>query len=343
MIRIEDIHLISIVLPIRNEEKYIRSCLEHIFAQEKMPVPYEVIAADGLSTDRTREIIHDFQKTHSNLILIDNPDKIVPCGMNSAIRKAKGDIIIRVDGHCVIDPDYVSNCVKHLVGDKVDGVGGPMRTVGETPLSEVIAIAMSSIFGVGNSAFRTITGKTILVESVPFPAYTREIINRVGLYDEELIRNQDDEYNYRIRAAGGKILLAADVRSTYYSRSSLTHLWKQYFQYGYWKVRVLQKHSRQMSLRHFIPPIFVLAMLIALVLSLIFSKSSIILVLVTGSYLLANSIASIITAMKKGWKSLPLLPVCFLILHFSYGLGFLVGLYKFWNRWKDKKGKVPEY
>jgi len=176
---------------------------------------------------------------------------------------------------------------------------------------------------------------------VPFPAYTREIITKVGLYDEELVRNQDDEYNYRIRAAGGKLLLAADVQSTYFSRGSLGKLWKQYFQYGFWKVRVFQKHPRQMSLRQFVPPTFVFILLVSFLLTALLPWGWVTFALVAGSYFLVNLAASILTSLKKGWQHLLLLPLTFAILHISYGLGFLIGLFKFWNRWGDKSGKVP--
>ena len=200
---------------------------------------------------------------------------------------------------------------------------------------------MSSQFGVGNSAFRTLSGRTILADTVPFPAYTRSIIERVGLYDEELVRNQDDEYNYRIRDIGGKILLADNVRSKYYSRGSLSKLWKQYFQYGFYKIRVLQKHPRQMSLRQFIPPLFVAALIFSLILTLLSPGGWIALLFVGGSYLLANLTASLITASRKGWRHIVVLPLTFAVLHLSYGLGFLTGLFHFWNRWNDKTGKVP--
>jgi len=190
----------------------------------------------------------------------------------------------------------------------------------------------------------------MLVDTVPFPAYTRQIIERAGLYDEELVRNQDDEYNYRIRELGGKILLADDVRSTYFSRTSFKRLWMQYYQYGYWKVRVLQKHPRQMSPRQFVPPAFVTS-LFGSVLLLFFPFSSFIIhpsSFIPLLYLLASLLASILTVIKSARAtplvtlySLLILPLIFAILHLSYGLGFLIGLVKFWNRWGDKIGKTP--
>lgn len=334
---------VSLIVPILDERKYILVCLDSLLSQDYPSQKTEIIIADGLSTDGTREIVAEYQKQHPNLRMIDNPDKIVPTGLNITLRQARGEIIILISGHCEIAPDYVSKCVGYILSGKADGVGGPMQTIGETPLSETIAVAMSSPFGVGDSAFRTISGKTIYVDTVSFAAYTRKIIDKVGLYDEELIRDQDDEYNYRIREAGGKLLLAADVQSRYYSRGSLGKLWKQYFQYGYWKVRVLQKHPRQMRLRQFVPPVFTSVLLGSALLSLLFSRGWVLLVLVGGSYLLANLAASFVTASKKGWGHLPLLPATFAILHLSYGLGFLIGLVKFANRWGDKKGKVPNF
>ena len=192
----------------------------------------EILVADGMSTDSTRAIISANAEMHSNyrMCILDNPGKIVPIGLNIAMRQASGEIIVRVDGHCEIATDYVRRCVIHIQNSGVDGVGGAITTVGETYLAEAIAVAMSFPFGVGDSAFRTLSGKTLLVDSVPFPAYTRAIIERAGLYDEELVRNQDDEYNYRLRKIGAKLLLAADVHSTYYSRSNLRSLWKQFYQ-----------------------------------------------------------------------------------------------------------------
>ena len=334
---------VTLLMPIRNEEAYIRRSLEAVLNQNYPQDHMEILIADGMSTDLTRQIVQEYQKKHPNFRLIDNTGRIVPTGLNRIIPLAKGNILIRVDGHCEIAPDYVCRCVEHLQRDGVDGVGGPMNTIGETPLSRTIALAMSSKFGVGGSAFRTVTGQTMLVDSVPFPAYTREIVQKAGLYDEELVRNQDDEYNYRLRGLGAKILLAADVKTTYYSRGSLKKLWKQYFQYGFWKVRVLQKHPLQMRPRQFVPLAFVAALIGSVLFSMVFSWGWVTLLAVAGTYLLANLAASGITASKNGWGHFLLLSLVYAILHLSYGLGFLVGLVKFVHRWGDKQGKVPAF
>ncbi len=332
---------ISIVIPVRNEIRYLQNCLRAIEAQNYPSDSMEVLVTDGLSDDGSFEYLQKWAEGGQNRHVCKNPGKIVPTGLNLLIPKAKGEIIIRVDGHCVIPPDYVSNCVRHLNESNVDGVGGPMKTIGEDFVSEVVALAMSSKFGVGNSSFRTESGTTKLADTVPFPAYNRSIIEQVGLYDEELVRNQDDEYNYRIREAGGKILLADDIRSDYYSRGSLKKLWKQYFQYGYWKVRVLQKHPLQMSLRQFVPPAFVLSIIISAILSFAIHWGWVPLLAVLGLYLAFNIGFSLLIAVNKGWQFLGLLPAAFAIIHLSYGLGFLIGLIKFGNRWNDKTGKVP--
>ena len=334
---------VSILLPVRNEARYIVQCLKAVADQDYPSERMEVLAVDGASDDGTYEMLQEWASQGSNRYVFQNPRKIVPVGLNILIPRSKGEIIIRVDGHCVIAPDYVSSCVRQLQSEGVDGVGGPMHTIGEDLVAQVIALAMSSKFGVGNSSFRTESGVTKLADTVPFPAYQRAIIEKVGLYDEELVRNQDDEYNYRIRETGGKVLLAEDVRSEYYSRGSLKKLWKQYFQYGFWKVRVLQKHPKQMSLRQFVPLLFVLAILLTLLLSLLLPWGWKALLALLGLYLLANLLASAVTASGKRFRTNLLLPLAFIIIHVGYGLGFLVGLFRFWNRWKDKKGQVPEW
>jgi glycosyltransferase involved in cell wall biosynthesis len=327
---------VSMILPIRNESAFIARSIKAVLAQDYPRDRYEVVVADGMSTDDTRQIVELFQSKQPNLRLIDNPGRIVPTGLNAAIAQARGQIIARVDGHCEIAPDYLRNCVTHLLNDGVDGVGGPLETIGETFTARVIAAAMSSTFGVGNSAFRTVNDSTQLTDTVAFPAYTRAIVEAAGSFDEELVRNQDDEYNYRLRKLGARILLAADVRSKYYSRGSLRSLWRQYFQYGYWKVRVMQKHPRQMRARQFVPFFFVVSLLLCLLLLPFFGPS--LLLVVIGSYFIANLLASILVASRKGKRLFVLLPTAFAILHLSFGLGFLIGLVKFRSRWFNRSG-----
>ena len=320
-------------MPVRNEGAYITRSLQAVLAQDYPQDRLEIIVADGMSSDTTRAIVELFRERHNNVRLIDNPGMIVPTGMNLAIENAQGEIIVRVDGHCEIAADYVRCCVAHLINGEVDGVGGPLETIGETFCARVIALAMSSPFGVGGSAFRTVRDKTMLTDTVAFPAYTRSVIQRAGPYDEELVRNQDDEYNYRLRKLGASILLASDIRSQYYSRGSLLSLWRQYFQYGYWKVRVMQKHPWQMKLRQFVPALFVFVLIASLLASFTFDLARWMFVLLFGSYVLANALATILTARRARARMLLLLPAAFSVLHFSYGLGFISGLIRFWSRW----------
>lgn len=330
-----ELPFVTVVMPILNEATFINRSLGAVLAQDYPRDRMEVVVADGMSTDGTRKIIEHLQLQHSNLRLIDNHGTIVSTGLNAAIAQANGEIIVLVGGHCEIARDYVRRCVEHLQDDGVGVVGGPMETVGETIIARIIAAAMASPFGVGGSAFRTVTDRTMLVDTVAFAAYRRDILERAGPFDEELVRDQDDEYNYRLRKMGIKILLAADVQSCYYSRSSLRALRRQYFQYGYWKVRVMQKHPHQMRPRQFVPPLFAAALFGLLLLALLFPFGRVLLALVAGSYVLADLGASVWIASKSRWCYFFPLLLVFATLHLSFGLGFLVGLVRFWDRWGD--------
>lgn len=328
---------VTLVMPIRNEAAYIARALGAVLAQDYPRELMEVLVADGMSTDGTREIVAGMQADDARVCLLDNQGRYVATGLNAALRAARGEIIVRADGHCEIEPDYVRRCVIHLSEDDVDGVGGPIETVGVTYAARAIALAMSSGFGVGGSAFRTIKDRRMLVESVAFPAYTRRAVEAAGFFDEELIRNQDDEYNYRLGAMGRRILLAPDVRSRYYSRGGLCSLGRQYFGYGYWKVRVMQKHFRQMRARQFAPPLFVATLLGALALAPFGMWGRWLFIALVGVYAAVNLSAALLTATRaRAWRLLPLLPAAFAVLHFAYGLGFLKGLFKFRGRWRDR-------
>lgn len=329
-----ELPFITVIMPIRNEMNYIEKSLGSVLAADYPTGQMEIIVADGMSTDRTRPLCKTLLKGHMNAKIIDNPEKIVSTGLNRAIRQSKGEIIIRVDGHCVIARDYFLRCVHYLMTQSVMGVGGPMETIGETPMAKTIALAMSSKFGVGGSAFRTTKNKTMLVDTIPFPAYWRNDVLQIGLFDEELVRNQDDEYNFRIRSKGGKLLMAADIKSTYYSRATLNKLGQQYFQYGFYKVRVMQKHWKQMRIRHFVPLGFVVGLLFTVVLSFFWSYGLALFGAFLGSYLLVNVLASLQIANQAGWSHFFRLPLIFFILHTSYGTGMFFGFIKFRSLWK---------
>lgn len=338
----QNLPFVSVLMPVRNEASFISRSLGAVLAQDYPRDRMEVIVADGLSTDTTRDIIEALAAQHANITLIDNSGKIVSTGLNAAFRVAKGEIIVRIDGHCEIASDYVRRCVSHLVDRQVDCVGGPLETVGETYTARAIAAAMSSAFGVGGSAFRIGTKEAQFVDTVAFPAYQRDTINSAGDFDEELVRNQDDEYNYRVRKLGGRILLSPDIQSRYYSRASLSRLWKQYFQYGYWKVRVLQKHSRQMMPRQFVPALFVAALGLLLFSAPFFKPGRLLLAATILAYGVLNLAAAISAARRTGWSLLPLFPITFTIIHLAYGSGFLIGLAKFWSRWGDRETRASQ-
>jgi glycosyltransferase involved in cell wall biosynthesis len=333
---------VTVIMPVRNEGGFIRQSLDAVLEQDYPSEQITIVVADGMSDDDTRAIVREFQSRCPNILLVDNPGRIAPTGLNAALRHAQGDIIVRVDGHCIIQPDYIRRCVEELnrpadgEGGEIVGVGGPMETIGETPTAQAIALAMSSPFGVGGSAFRTVRDREMWVDTVAFPAYRRSVMQQAGPFDEELVRNQDDEYNFRLRSMGGRILMTPSIRSRYYSRSAFRSLWKQYFQYGFWKVRVMQKHPRQMSARQFAPPLFVASLAFTILMAPIWKPARTLLRLVVGAYAAANIAASITTARKAGWRQIPPLSLAYTILHLAYGSGFLVGLVKFIRRWSNR-------
>ncbi len=328
----DNLPLVSVIMPVRDEAAYIERSLGSVLAQDYPADRLEILVVDGMSHDGTREYVAAAQAARSNLRLLDNPRGIVPPGLNIGIAQARGDIIVRVDGHCEIAPDYVRRCVEHLLAGGVEAVGGPIETIGETEEAQSIALAMSSWFGVGGSAFRTINDRPMLVETVAFPAYTRETLRRLGPFDEELVRNQDDEYNYRLLKSGGRILLSPNIRSRYYSRGNLRKLWRQYYQYGFWKVRVMQKHPRQMRWRQFVPPVFVATLLGSSLFALFLRPFRYLLAIILILYATATLGASLSLGRAHGPRHVPRLLLIHPILHLSYGLGFLAGLWHFAGR-----------
>ena len=321
---------VSVVMPVRNEARYIARSLAAVLGQDYPRERLEVLLVDGLSGDETRRIASEFAARDNRLTVLDNPAQIVPTALNRAIRAAHGEIIIRVDGHAVIAPDYIRRCVQALAEVDAECAGGAWRTVGETWVARGIALAQSSPFGVGDARFRT-GGAAQFVDTVPFGAYRRRVFERIGLFDEELVRNQDDEFNLRLTRSGGKIWMDPAIRCDYYARGTLRGLWKQYFEYGLWKARVIRKHGRPAALRHLVPALFVLALVNSVIASLWLQSPVPCLVLVAlyaGASLLATAAAS----ARRGWTLAPMLPPAYAAMHFGYGIGFLAGVLRFWLR-----------
>lgn len=319
--------LVTVVVPTYNEEKRIVECIESVVAQTYPKDRLEVLLVDGRSQDRTREIIAGYAARYPWLRLLDNPRRIAPAALNIGIKAARGEVVVRLDAHTYYDPSYVEKCVETL--EKVDAanVGGPITTLpgADTAGARAIAAATSHPFGVGNSKFRT-SQEPQYVDTVPFGAFRREIFDKVGLFDERLIRNQDIELNIRIRRGGGTIYLNPEIRSFYYNKATLEGLWRQNFRNGEWNVYAHVLCGTRMSLRHYVPLFFVTALAVGMAASAFGPAGWAPLALVAVPYLACNAFFSVRLGLRRGLRLAPLVAVTFLTLHLSYGLGSVAGL-----------------
>lgn len=321
-----NIPLVSIVIPARNEGKYIEQCLQHIFAQDYKKDRIEIIIVDGQSNDETKEIVKKYSKNIPGIRLMENKKRIVPVAMNIGIKAAQGDFIIRIDARCYIATDYVSKCVHYLETTGAWNVGGRQQPVDEgTILSKLTMLATTSPFGIGGSKFHY-SEKAQYVDTVYLGAFPKWAFNKAGLYNESLIRNQDYELNYRIRAEGGKIYFAPDICSVYIGRQTLRKFIKQYFQYGFWKLRVIKLHPVSMKIRHLVAPAFISILILCVILGFWHGTFFNLLGIISFAYIGASVIASILAMRKSNWWTVLLLPVFFILLHWSWGFGFLWSL-----------------
>ncbi|MEW5938038.1 MAG: glycosyltransferase family 2 protein [Chloroflexota bacterium] len=330
---------VSLLIAMRNEATKIGGCLDSIFQQDYPPDRIEVLVMDGESTDASRQAVEGLIEGRSNCKLVSNPGIYQSHGWNIGIAHSTGDIVGIVSAHSLLDTDYVSKAVETLLASGADMVGGTMKAIGATYIAAAISLATSSPFGVGDARFHY-TEREEEMDTVYMGLCWRSVYQRIGGFDQDMVRNQDDELSYRLRKAGGRIVCNPAIRSRYYNRASLPALWRQYYQYGYYKVRVLQKHPAQMRPRQFIPPLFVLSLAASVLFALTPSYwlGGFIVPLL---YVLTNLLASLRVASKQGGRYLSVLPLVFFILHLGYGVGFLAGLIKFRSRWNDKVGKTP--
>lgn len=326
---------VTVIIATYNEEKYIKKCIDSIINQNYPQELIEILVVDGMSKDDTITIVREMMNAYRNIKILQNPKSITPISFNIGIKNSKADVIIILGGHSFIDKNFIKNNVRNLYEKDADCSGGTIETINDSELGEDISAAMSCPFGVGNALFRYSKEETY-VDTVAFGAYKRTTLNKIGYFDEEFVRNQDDEINLRLTEAGGKILLSPDIKSWYYSRSSFRRLWKQYYQYGFWKVRVIQKHKKPASLRHLVPITFVMS-IIFLGIGSIISKYFLYLLFVEMSlYAILDICFSTKLSRGKKFKSIATLFIIFPILHLSYGLGFLAGIFNFYV-FKSKK------
>lgn len=319
---------VSIVVPCRNEGEYVANFVRSVLSQEPVPGGFEVIVADGASDDGTRGILRALSGSDGRLRVIDNPSRTVSAGLNAAIRQARGSVIVRMDVHTAYAPDYVKRCVEVLDATGADNVGGPWVARGQGAVGRAVAAAFNSPFASGNARGHKVEYEGP-IDTVYLGCWPRRVFDTVGYFDEELVRNQDDEFNLRLWRAGGRIWQSPAIRSWYVPRSSLPALCRQYLQYGYWKVRVIQKHARPASVRHVVPAAFVLTVMTLAPASLIVPLAGWLLLSVLAAYLVLVLGASSQTAARHGWRLAPILPLVFAAFHLSYGLGSLHGIIDF--------------
>jgi len=331
---------VSIIIPCRNEKKYIGKCLDSIINQDYPKNRIEVLIVDGMSEDKTREIIREYCKDNPFIILLENPDKITPKGMNVGVRNSKGDIIVLpVNAHAILDKEFLKWNIFYLNEIKdADAVGGTLRTINENRgiISQAIPLAADSFFGLGGKRYRNRQDEGFINDTTPYTAYRREVFGKIGYIDEGLIRDQDEELNYRLLKSGGKIYFSPKIKSQLYIRPTVSKLWKQHFQYGYWKVKVGQKVGFKMIKKQLVPAIFAGSLLFSLAFSPFSRLARILFSLILGSYFLVALFFSLFISLRKNLIYFVFLPIIYFILHFSYGIGFLKGLTNFNILKRDK-------
>jgi glycosyltransferase involved in cell wall biosynthesis len=318
---------VSIVVPCYNEQSTIRLLLDALYGQTYPRPEMEVVIADGLSTDLTREQIAAFQVEHAdiNVRVVDNRERTIPAGLNYAIAAAQGRFIVRLDAHSAPDPDYVARCVADLLQGRGDVVGGlwEIKPRGKTWQARSIVVAAAHPLGVGDVRYR-LGGYSQLVDTVPFGAFLRTLVERIGPFDETLLTNEDYEFNTRVRQSGGAVWFDPEIRSTYFASPTLVSLARQYWRYGFWKVRMLRRHPSSLRWRQALPPVFVLSLLALSGLAIWFPLARTLLVTEGLLYILALLVVGVQSVIIKRDLALVIgVPLAIAVMHVAWGSAFL--------------------
>lgn len=330
---------VSIIVPCYNEQATIRYLLEAIYAQTYPRNEIEVVIADGLSEDNTRQEITSFQKEHPDLSLcvVDSPERIIPAGVNRAIEAARGKIIIRMDAHSAPYPEYVERCIFALEAEMGENVGGvwDIRPGGEGWLAYSIAAAAAHPLGVGDALYRH-AKQPAYVDTVPFGAFHRSLVEQIGKFDETLLSNEDYEFNTRLRQSGGRVWLDPAIRSIYFARTSVADLARQYWRYGFWKFRMIRRYPQSLRWRQALPPLFILSLMGGFLLALFLPILWYLLAVEIFIYVTVLMLISFQMALRQRKALLMIgLPIAIAAMHFSWGSGFLwsmlIYVFGFWK------------
>lgn len=319
--------MISAIILCFNERQHIEASVRSLLSQERPPGGLEIVVVDGLSDDGTREILKRLALEHPELRVVDNPRRITPCAMNVGIQTARGQYIAILGAHTQYAPDFLKTCVALLdEHPEVSCVGGPAVTRGRGLFGQAVAAAMTHPLGIGNAKHRHPTYEGY-AEMACYPVFRKEVFEKIGLYDERFVRNQDDELCYRLARQGEKVLISPRARYTYFIRETPSRLFRQYFDYGYWRVAVLRKHRRPASLRQLVPPLFMSAVLLGAILGLSmpgwWKLSAVALPLIYGATLLAVGVWEF---GKAEWRVAVQFPVAAATMLTAYATGFIWGL-----------------
>jgi glycosyltransferase involved in cell wall biosynthesis len=320
---------VSVLIPVRNEERHIRRCIQNILETSYPQNKIEILVIDGRSDDRTREEVEFLRGQWANIVLLDNPKGMPYSGLNVGLSAAKGEVILRVDARSVCPRDYIRQCVATLLESGADNVGGVQMPVGVSAKQKAIALTMSHPFGVGNAQFR-LGKRSGYVETVYLGCFRRDVFDRVGLYDEDgPVISEDSEMNQRIIRSGGKVYLNKDIVVSYVPKDTLKGYWKQYFIYGGARAHSVLRSGRFTSFRQLIPLAFLLTLILLVPLSFVQSAFLGLLILLVGTYLLVDLLVSVSLSVRQGGlRLMPWLFLAFPCMHLAWPLGFFVRLFE---------------
>jgi glycosyltransferase involved in cell wall biosynthesis len=331
---------VSVVIPCYNEERFIGQVLENLAGQYPAAL-YEIIVVDGMSTDRTREVVAEFVRRRPEIAvrLVDNPARNIPAALNLGIGEARHELIVRMDAHSLPSENYVRRCVEVLAAGEASIVGMPwrIRPGAETRAARAIALAVAHPFGIGDAKYRLTPKSSEFVDTVPFGAFRKSLWREVGGFDEQLLANEDYDFHYRVRQRGGRILLDAEGHSAYFARETFRALAAQYSRYGRWKARMVKRHPRSLRLRQLVAPAFVVSVVALAALGVWWRPALLGLSLVVIPYVaLAAFFAFRLARRARETSLLPAVVLAFLIIHTAWGASFLAGLVR------SPRGAAPQ-